>query len=66
MAPEIRGREIELGERDALELLKADARQLLRERRRVADQHDRQPIGVQVLPRDALDVVDVTAFTRSR
>ncbi len=57
VAAEVRGREIELGERDALELVEADARQLLREHRRVADQHDRQPVGVQVLPRHALDVV---------
>ena len=33
------------------------ARQLLREHRRVADQHDRQPVRMQVLLRDALDVV---------
>ncbi len=49
--------EIEVRERDPLELIEADAGQLLGEHGGVADQHDRQPIGMQVLLRDPLNVV---------
>ena len=53
--------------RNHLELVEAGAGQLLDERRGVADQDDRQPIGVQVVraPRAARRP-RVTALTRSR
>ena len=57
MAPEIRGREIEIRKGDTLVLLKTDARQLLREHRRVPDQDDGELVRVQVEARDTLDVV---------
>ena len=55
---QIRRGEIELGERNALDLIEADAGEIFREHRRVADEHDRELVGMQVLLRDALDVVD--------
>ena len=45
------------GRFDDLEVAEADALQLLDEALRVAHEHDRQPIGPEVLPRHALDVV---------
>ena len=51
----VRSRFVQL---DRLEGAEADAAQLRREGRGVADEHDRQPVGLQIGPRDALDVVD--------
>ena len=42
----------------ALELIEAGAGSCFDERRRIADEHDRQPVGMQVAPRHALHVVD--------
>src|SRR5256712_11683518 len=57
-ALEVCGRQIELAELHRLVRAEADAFELRRERRRVADEHHRQAIGTQELARDALDVVD--------
>ncbi len=56
-AAEVDRGEIEIGQRHQLHFVEADALQILDELRRVADQHDRQPRRLQVLLRDALDVV---------
>ena len=53
---ERRGIEIQIGERDALEVGEPQRLELAGERRRVADQHDRQLVGLEELPGDALDV----------
>ena len=57
MSLEISRAQVEIGERNLLELIEAHARELLGEHRGVADEDDRQSIGPQVFPRDALDVV---------
>src|SRR5919106_3175952 len=56
-APEIDGGEIEIAKLDELELIEPDALQSGREGFRVADEHDRQPLRLEVLPRNALNVV---------
>src|SRR4029079_13642868 len=51
---EIRRRQIEIAHLDNLERVEAEAAELRNERCRVADEHDRQSIGAQIEPRDAL------------
>ena len=58
MPSQIRGRQIELVDGNPLELIEPDARELLRERIRIADEDDRQPIRMEVGFGDALDIVD--------
>src|SRR5256885_1234826 len=55
---EIGGGEVEIRELHRLVFAEADALQLRGERRRIADEHDRQVIRLQVEARDPLDVVD--------
>src|SRR5919201_5104775 len=57
LALEISRCQIEVPQLDSLEAAKADAAQLRFERRRVAHEHDRQAIGLQIRARDPLDVV---------
>ena len=54
---EVRGREVQIPELHSFELSEPDALELRPERRGVADEHDRQAIGLQIQPRHALDVV---------
>ena len=50
--------QVEIRDRDAFDLIEADAGQILGKDRRVADEHDRQFVGTQVLLGDSLDVLD--------
>ena len=63
---EVRRQQIEVVERDGFVPAKPDAAKLRRKHRRVADEDDRDGVGLQVETRDALDVVDGDALTRSR
>ena len=49
--------EVQVAHGNLLELVEPGARQLLLELRGIADQHDRQAVGVQIGARHALDVV---------
>jgi hypothetical protein len=56
--PQIRRRQVQLRKGDTFDLIESYAGQILAKHRRVTDQDDRQLVGMEVLLRHTLDVVD--------